>query len=191
MDEDGYLKIADFGMAKILNPNEKATSFCGTPEYLAPEVITGEGHNACADWWSFGILIYEMLCGIPPFYCDNTEKMYEMITRAELKFPKRINISNTAKDIITKLLVKRQDQRFGAKGGFEEIKKHPFFEGIDFEGLLQKKIKPPFKPALNGLLDIQNFDSEFTSEDTVASAIPERKLEYIKKNQDKFEEFNK
>ena len=191
MDEDGYLKIADFGMAKILNPNEKATSFCGTPEYLAPEVITGEGHNACADWWSFGILIYEMLCGIPPFYCDNTERMYELITRADLRFPKKINISNTAKDIITKLLVKRQDQRFGAKGGFEEIKKHPFFEGIDFEGLLQKKIKPPFKPALNGLLDIQNFDSEFTSEDTVASAIPERKLEYIKKNQDKFEEFNK
>ena len=191
MDEDGYLKIADFGMAKILNPNEKATSFCGTPEYLAPEVITGEGHNACADWWSFGILIYEMLCGIPPFYCDNTERMYELITRADLRFPKKINISKTAKDIITKLLVKRQDQRFGAKGGFEEIKKHPFFEGIDFEGLLQKKIKPPFKPALNGLLDIQNFDSEFTSEDTVASAIPERKLEYIKKNQDKFEEFNK
>ena len=191
MDENGYLKIADFGMAKILNQNEKATSFCGTPEYLAPEIITGEGHNAAADWWSFGILIYEMLCGIPPFYCDNTEKMYGLITRAELRFPKKINISDTAKALITKLLVKNQDLRLGSKGGFEEIKKHPFFEGMDFEALYNQKVTPPFKPALNGLLDLQNFDSEFTSEDTVASAIPERKLEYIKRNQDKFDEFNK
>ena len=191
MDENGYLKIADFGMAKILNQNEKATSFCGTPEYLAPEIITGEGHNAAADWWSFGILIYEMLCGIPPFYCDNTEKMYGLITRAVLRFPKKINISDTAKALITKLLVKNQDLRLGSKGGFEEIKKHPFFEGMDFEALYNQKVTPPFKPALNGLLDLQNFDSEFTSEDTVASAIPERKLEYIKRNQDKFDEFNK
>ena len=81
--EDGYLKLIDFGMAKIVKENEKATSFCGTPEYLAPEIITGEGHNKSADWWSYGILIFEMLCGIPPFYCENTEKMYELITHAE------------------------------------------------------------------------------------------------------------
>ena len=191
MDEDGYLKIADFGMAKILNNDEKATSFCGTPEYLAPEIITGEGHNATADWWSFGILIYEMLCGIPPFYCDNTEKMYELITKAELRFPKKIQISQNAKDLISQLLIKKQDKRLGSKGGFEEIKKFHFFDSIDFDALYHKKIPAPFKPALNGSLDLQNFDSEFTSQDTVASAIPERKLEYIKRNQDKFEEFNK
>ena len=87
--EDGCLKLIDFGMEKIVKDNENATSFCGTPEYLAQEIITGEGHNKSADWWSYGILIFEMLCGIPPFYCENTEKMYELITQAELKFPKR------------------------------------------------------------------------------------------------------
>ena len=80
--EDGYLKLIDFGMAKMVKGNEKATSFCGTPEYLAPEIITGEGHNRAADWWSYGILVFEMLCGIPPFYCDNTERMFDLITNA-------------------------------------------------------------------------------------------------------------
>ena len=103
MDEEGYLKLADFGMAKHLKGDEKAMSFCGTPEYLAPEIITGEGHNKSADWWSFGILIYEMLCGIPPFYNENIDKMYELIKGAELRFPKKIRISTDAQDIITKV----------------------------------------------------------------------------------------
>jgi serum/glucocorticoid-regulated kinase 2 len=103
MDEEGYLKLADFGMAKHLKGEEKAMSFCGTPEYLAPEIITGEGHNKSADWWSFGILIYEMLCGIPPFYNENIDRMYELIKGAELRFPKKIKISTDAQDIITKV----------------------------------------------------------------------------------------
>ncbi len=103
MDDEGYLKLADFGMAKHLKGEEKAMSFCGTPEYLAPEIITGEGHNKSADWWSFGILIYEMLCGIPPFYNENLERMYELIKLAELRFPKKIVISSDAQDIITKV----------------------------------------------------------------------------------------
>jgi len=89
MDEDGYLKLADFGMAKHLKEGEKTMSFCGTPEYLAPEVITGEGHNRIVDWWSFGILIYEMLFGLPPFYNENVDRMYELIKLAELRFPKK------------------------------------------------------------------------------------------------------
>lgn len=106
MDNEGYLKLADFGMAKHLKGEEKATSFCGTPEYLAPEIITGEGHNKSADWWSFGILIYEMLCGIPPFYNENLERMYELIKLAELRFPKKIKISSDAQDLITKVKCK-------------------------------------------------------------------------------------
>ena len=94
MDDIGYLKLADFGMAKHLKEKgEKTMSFCGTPEYLAPDIITGEGHNRSADWWSFGILIYEMLCGIPPFYNENIERMYELIKLAELRFPRKIKIS--------------------------------------------------------------------------------------------------
>ena len=141
LDEDGYLKLIDFGMAKILKDDEKANSFCGTPEYLAPEIITGEGHNRMADWWSYGILLYEMLFGVPPFFCDNIEKMYLLIIKAELKFPQKLKISEEAKDLLIKLLVKNQKERFGVNGGFEEIKKHPFFKGMDFKALEEKKLK--------------------------------------------------
>ena len=103
IDDSGYLRLADFGMAKRLNEGEKAMSFCGTPEYLAPEIVTGEGHNKAADWWSFGILLYEMLCGVPPFYTENLERMYEMIKVGVLKFPKKITLSEDAKDLIRKV----------------------------------------------------------------------------------------
>ena len=188
--EDGYLKLIDFGMAKIVKNDEKATSFCGTPEYLAPEIITGEGHNRAADWWSYGILIFEMLCGIPPFYCDNNEKMYELIMHADLRFPKKIPISDNAKDLLKKLLVKKQNNRLGAQNGFTEIRVHSFFSGFNFDALLAKKLQPPFIPTLSGKLDVGNFDEEFTSEDVVTSAIPEKNLEFIKRNQDQFKEFN-
>jgi len=188
--EDGYLKLIDFGMAKMLKGNEKATSFCGTPEYLAPEIITGEGHNRAADWWSYGILIFEMLCGIPPFYCENTERMYDLITNAELRFPKRIQVSDNAKDLIKKLLIKQQDKRLGVNKGFEEIKAHPFFQGFDFDALLAKKLEAPFIPVLKDSLDVGNFDEEFTSEDIATSVIPEKNMEFIKRNQDQFDEFN-
>jgi len=188
--EDGYLKLIDFGMAKMLQGNEKATSFCGTPEYLAPEIITGEGHNRAADWWSYGILLFEMLCGIPPFYCENTERMYDLITNAELRFPKRIQVSDNAKDLIKKLLIKQQDKRLGVNKGFEEIKTHPFFQGFDFDALLAKKLEAPFIPVLKDSLDVGNFDEEFTSEDIATSVIPEKNMELIKRNQDQFDEFN-
>ena len=191
IDEDGYIRLADFGMAKFLKGDEKATSFCGTPEYLAPEIITGEGHNKAADWWSYGILMYEMMVGIPPFFCDNQEKMYQLITRAELRFPKKINLSDTAKDLLQKLLIKDQDQRLGSKNGFNEIMQHPFFKGLDFNALVHKKIPAPYKPELKDKLDVTNFDEEFTSEEVVTSEIPEQNLEFIKRNQDQFAEFSK
>ena len=191
MDEQGYLKLADFGMAKILHGDEKATSFCGTPEYLAPEIITEEGHSKAADWWSYGILIYEMLCGIPPFYNENVEKMYQLIEKAELKFPKRIPISDEAKDLIKKLLVKDQNKRLGSSGGFDEIKEQPFFKDYDFKSLLEKKIKAPFTPKLKDITDVTNFDQEFTSEDVVTSVIPEKNLKFIRANQDQFADFSK
>jgi serum/glucocorticoid-regulated kinase 2 len=191
IDEDGYLRLVDFGMAKILQGDEKATSFCGTPEYLAPEIITGEGHNRAADWWSYGILMYEMFFGIPPFFCDNQEKMYQLITRAELRFPKKINISDDAKDLLQKLLIKNQDERLGSKNGFNDIKSHPFFKGLDFTALENRKIEAPYKPPLKDSTDVTNFDAEFTSEEVVTSEIPEKNLELIKRNQDQFEEFNK
>ncbi|MCQ2817634.1 MAG: protein kinase, partial [archaeon] len=103
MDDKGYLMLADFGMAKELKEGEKAMSFCGTPEYLAPEIITGEGHGQAVDWWSFGILLYEMLCGLPPFYAENLERMYDLIRGGALRFPRKIQLSKDAIDIITKV----------------------------------------------------------------------------------------
>ena len=190
LDQDGYLKLIDFGMAKILKDDEKANSFCGTPEYLAPEIITGEGHNRMADWWSYGTLVYEMLFGIPPFFCENVEKMYKLITKANLRFPKKFDVSDEAKDLLCKLLIKNQKERFGINGGFEEIKKHPFFKGMDFKALEEKKIEAPFKPILEGSLDVRNFDEEFTNEELVSSEIPEKNMELIKRNQDQFEDFD-
>ena len=190
LERDGYLKLIDFGMAKILKGDEKTNSFCGTPEYLAPEIITGEGHNRMADWWSYGTLVYEMLFGIPPFFNENVEMMYELITNKELRFPKKFNVSDEAKDLLRKLLVKDQKQRFGNNGGFDEIKKHPFFKDMDFQALEAKKIEAPFKPILEDSFDVTNFDDEFTSEELVSSEITEKNLDLIKKNQDQFDEFD-
>ena len=190
MDEDGYLKLADFGMAKKLKEDEKAMSFCGTPEYLAPEIITMEGHDKNADWWSFGILLFEMLCGLPPFYVENLDKMYELIKTSTVKFPKRIALSEDAKDIIKKLLEKNPKKRLGSQKGIEEIKSHPFFANIDFDLIEQKKIKAPFIPELSSDKDVQYFDEEFTSEEVGMSYIPKRNMEMIKKNQSKFNEFS-
>ena len=190
MDEQGYLKLADFGMAKKLKDNEKAMSFCGTPEYLAPEIITMEGHDKMADWWSFGILLFEMLCGLPPFYVENLDKMYEMIKNSSVKFPKRVNLSEEAKDIIQKLLEKNPKKRLGYQKGIEEIKNHPFFAKIDFNLIEQKKVKAPFIPEVDNDTDVQNFDEEFTSEDLSNSQINEKEMDLIQKNQEKFDEFD-
>ena len=189
IDDDGYLKLVDFGMAKMLKDKEKAFSLCGTPEYFAPEIITREGHNKNADWWSYGILLYEMLYGISPFYSKNTEKMFELITKSEIKFPKKIEVSENAKDLISKLLIKNQDLRLGSIDGFEDIKKHSFFKGFDFKLLEEKKLEAPYIPTLKGSMDVTNFDSKYTSEEVVTSEISPNTLEFINNNQEQFEDF--
>ena len=190
MDDKGYLCLADFGMAKKLKENEKAMSFCGTPEYLAPEVISMEGHDKSDDWWSFGILLFEMLCGLPPFYVENLDRMYELIKNSPVKFPKKIKLKEETKDIIRKLLEKNPKDRLGSQRGLEEIKEHPFFKTLDFDLIEQKKIPAPFIPELENNTDVQYFDEEFTSEEVGTSYIPQKSMEVIKKNQDKFKDFS-
>lgn len=118
VNEDGYLLLADFGLAKSLVGDQLAMSFCGTPEYLSPEIIKNEGHNASADWWTIGILVYEMVVGFPPFYHKNQTTMYDLIQNFPVKFPDpvkhKIVMSDTLKDFISKLLDKNPRTRLGS-----------------------------------------------------------------------------
>ena len=190
MDENGYLKLINFGMAIMIKSNEINKSLTGTAEYLAPEIIKEEGIYKSSDWWSFGILLYEMLCGVPPFYEENIEKMYEMIKNESLKFPNNYNLSDDAKDIITKLLNKNPSERLGNKNEIAEIKIHPFFSTIDFELIEKKKIPAPFIPNINDNKDVIYFEEEYINEEIEKSNIPENKMDLINNNQDKFKDFD-
>lgn len=192
LDEKGYAMLTDFGLAKFIKTEEKALTFCGTPEYLSPEVILGKGHNRPADWWALGILVYEMIYGLPPFYTSNMQAMYRKIVREEVVFKPGINISANAKDIILKLLDKNPDTRFGSISDSLEIMSHPWFADIDFDSLIQKKLKAPFVPDLQNWE--KNFDKDFINEELRESDAGAQKgkvdVNDLKKFQEDFKELN-
>ena len=195
MGEDGYLFLADFGLAKEMSGIDMATSFCGTPEYLASEIVKNIGHNHAVDWWAIGILIYEMIVGFPPFYHKNQSTMYELIEKFPVKFPDpdkhKILMSEEVKDLITKLLEKDPKDRLGTNGEVEEIIKHPWFAEINFDDLLNKRLEPPFKPELSeDQSDVSQFDDQFTTEEPMNSVIPQKNLELIRKRQNDFKDFS-
>ncbi len=141
--------LADFGLAKMTQSKKDLTnSYCGTPEYLSPEMIIGNGHDHTVDWWTLGIVLYELLIGITPFFHRNPQRQLFLIQECPVAFPDKakmgLDISQTAKDIIRKLLDKDKAKRLGAKGDVDEILAHPFFEGLDIEKLKEKKIIPPY-----------------------------------------------
>jgi serum/glucocorticoid-regulated kinase 2 len=189
-DEYGYAKLVDFGLARKLNSYERALSLCGTPEYLSPEIILGTGHYKPTDWWSFGILIYELLVGTPPYYCYDLVRIYDLILNAEVKFPKKTQISPYAKDLILKLLDKNQDTRLGSKNGFTDIKSHPFFSDINCEDVIKKKVKSQISLSISDKYDTKYFDTEYTNKiPSINEEISDKNLNLIKKNEDKFEVF--
>lgn len=195
MGEDGYLYLADFGLAKEMTNRDFTSSFCGTPEYLAPEIIQNKGHNHAVDWWSIGILVYEMIVGFPPFYHSNQQTMYELIEKFPVKFPDpvkhKIPMSEEVKDLISKLLAKDPKDRIGTEGGVNEILKHPWFEGFDFDKLLKKELEPPMIPKLSESKDdVSNFDEEFTGQDVVHSHLEENALNKVNKHKTQFDDFS-
>jgi len=182
----GYIFLADFGLAKIATKNELANSFCGTAEYLSPEMLIGSGHDHTVDWWALGILLYEMMVGIPPFFHKNKHRMYFLIKESPVNFPDPvkhgIEMSNNAKDLIKKLLEKSRKKRLGSTGDLAEILGHPFFNGIDLEAIVSKKLDPPYKPEIGD--DLKYFDQKLTDRDDFAeSVVDEKYLKLIKKNQ--------
>lgn len=161
LDRHGHVKLADFGFAKKLT--DRTWTLCGTPEYLAPEVIQSKGHGKGVDWWALGILIFEMLSGFPPFFDDNPFGIYEKILAAKIDFPRHLDF--TVKDLIRKLLVVDRTQRLGnMKNGAEDVKRHRWFRDVDWEGVPLRKLKPPIVPRLWGDGDTSNF--EVTPEET-------------------------
>jgi serine/threonine protein kinase len=163
INNDGYIKLTDFGLSKQnIIDNHSTYSFCGTPEYLAPEIIENKGHGKAVDWWSLGAIIYEMLCGIPPFYSKDRDKLFKNILRGNLKFPNFL--SKDAINLLQNFFVRDPDKRLGSRAwGVDEIKQHPFFKGIDWDSILRKKIKPPFIPKLYSETDTKYVDTQFTS----------------------------
>lgn len=164
LDARGHVRLTDFGLSKegISNSSSGANSFCGTPEYLAPEILNRQGHGRAVDWWSLGALLYEMLTGLPPFYCRDRERLFEKIRRSDLAYPRYL--SNCAILLLRGLLTRDPRRRLGSgPTDADDIKAHPFFADIDWEKLRNGEIPPPWNPNISGSLDTSQFDKEFTS----------------------------
>lgn len=162
LDYTGHIALCDFGLCKLnMKGQEKTNTFCGTPEYLAPELLLAQGYTKVVDWWTLGVLFYEMLTGLPPFYDENVNEMYRKILQDPLRFPE--DMDREAKSLIQGLLERNPEKRLGVNGA-AEIKAHPFFAQIDWRRLMAKKYAAPFKPAVESATDTSNFDQEFTSE---------------------------
>lgn len=163
LDANGHIALCDFGLSKAnLTQDDTTTTFCGTTEYLAPEVLLDEqGYTKMVDFWSLGVLVFEMCCGWSPFYADDTPQMYKNIAFGKVRFP-RDALSSEGRNFVKGLLNRNPRHRLGAAEDAKELMAHPFFHDIDWDALSKKEVAPPFKPRLKSPDDTSYFDSEFT-----------------------------
>ncbi|EEB12401.1 RAC protein kinase DRAC-PK85, putative [Pediculus humanus corporis] len=164
LDAQGHVKLTDFGLCKEhIQEGIVTHTFCGTIEYMAPEILTRSGHGKAVDWWSLGALLYDMLTGNPPFTAENRKKTIEIILKGKLNLPPYV--TPDARDLIRKLLKRQVNQRLGS--GAEDgkaIRRHAFFKHINWSDVISRKLEPPFKPCLTSEDDVSQFDTKFTKQ---------------------------
>uniref|UniRef100_A0AAZ3RIY9 Protein kinase C n=1 Tax=Oncorhynchus tshawytscha TaxID=74940 RepID=A0AAZ3RIY9_ONCTS len=190
LDAQGHCKLADFGMCKegILN-GVTTTTFCGTPDYIAPEILQELEYGPSVDWWALGVLMYEMMAGQPPFEADNEDDLFESILHDDVLYP--VWLSKEAVSILKAFMTKSPNKRLGCvitQGLEEAIKVHPFFKEMDWVLLEQKRVRPPFKPRIKTKKDVNNFDQDFTREEPVLTPVEDAIIKQI--NQDEFKGFS-
>lgn len=169
LDSEGHIRLTDFGLSKENVFGDTLHSLCGTPEYLAPEILRKQPYGMCVDWWSLGTLLYEMITGLPPFFDNNRKIMYHKILTGELERP--CLMSEDAFDFIRGLLQRDPHERLGYNG-FQEVKQHAWFKDIEWDKLLRKEIKPPYKPIVEGEADSRNIEQVFLDEVPLVTPTP-------------------
>uniref|UniRef100_A0A8C7LER4 Serum/glucocorticoid regulated kinase 2a n=1 Tax=Oncorhynchus kisutch TaxID=8019 RepID=A0A8C7LER4_ONCKI len=163
LDSQGHVVLTDFGLCKEgVEPETTTSTFCGTPEYLAPEVLRKEPYDRTVDWWCLGAVLYEMIYSLPPFYSRDVSEMYDGILHKPLPLPP--GKSGALCSLLQGLLQKDQHRRLGAIADFLQIKNHVFFSPINWDDLYHKRITPPYNPNVKGPADTQHIDPEFTRE---------------------------
>uniref|UniRef100_A0AC34F6B6 Non-specific serine/threonine protein kinase n=1 Tax=Panagrolaimus sp. ES5 TaxID=591445 RepID=A0AC34F6B6_9BILA len=181
LDKNGHVKLTDFGLCKDEMFAGKTYTYCGTVEYMSPEIITKKGHNQATDFWGLGILMFDMLVGNTPYTAENRQETIDKILKSRLKFPK--HIGSKAQDLIKKLLRRTVSQRIGFKNGAKEVKEHGFFENLNWDDVFNKRLQPPFQPVKVNSTGL--FDPQFTALppiDTPSSSLSQ--------DSDPFEDFN-
>ncbi|XP_078604657.1 serine/threonine-protein kinase N2-like isoform X9 [Branchiostoma floridae x Branchiostoma japonicum] len=188
LDSEGFLKIADFGLCKEgMAYGDRTSTFCGTPEFLAPEVLTETSYTRAVDWWGLGVLIFEMLVGESPFPGDDEEEVFDSIVNDDVRYPRFLSTEAIA--IMRRLLRRNPERRLGStERDAEDVKKQPFFRNVNWDDLLMRRVKPPFVPTIKHSEDVSNFDEEFTTEEPILT--PPREPRHISGDeQEMFKEF--
>ncbi|CAN9502139.1 unnamed protein product [Ophioblennius macclurei] len=190
LDKDGHCKLADFGMCKegIIQGVTTGT-FCGTPDYIAPEILQEMLYGPSVDWWALGVLLYEMLCGHAPFEAENEDDLFESILNEEIVYASWLSTESV--NILRAFLNKNPARRLGcvaSEGGESAVTGHPFFTGVDWEKLNRREIEAPFKPRIKTPEDVNNFDPDFTQEEPTLTPIDDPLIPSV--NQDEFRDFS-